>query len=266
MSNRSKGSIAAIVLGSLALVSVLGFAYYYLFANPLTSNTSGKKSIADIGRTNSLDKQKTFDEEEDNDDEENESDKPKTAPAKKGMPGSPTPKASPAVVVEDASDTESEDEDEEDGEDSNATDAKKAKEDEEARMKALKQEYDDLVRLATKLLKGEAFSRAAEKFSEAIDLASKIPSAAKDILTLYNNRSAMYERSNEFDKALGDIMVVLTMEPTHLKARTRRARIYEQQVKFIIKYIKSIFQILILYKYLTYRKNSVNVSMTISLV
>jgi hypothetical protein len=53
---------------------------------------------------------------------------------------------------------------------------------------ALKTAYDDALRLAKKLLNGNKFTKAAEKFTEAIDLAEKIPSAGKDIITLYNNR------------------------------------------------------------------------------
>jgi deoxyadenosine/deoxycytidine kinase len=41
----------------------------------------------------------------------------------------------------------------------------------------------------------------------------------------------MYEKCNELDKSLNDILVVLTMDPHHLKARIRRGRIYEAQVR-----------------------------------
>jgi hypothetical protein len=58
-------------------------------------------------------------------------------------------------------------------------------EDQEA---ALKQAYDDALRLAKKFLSGNQYTKAANKFSDAIDLAEKIPSAGKDIVTLYNNR------------------------------------------------------------------------------
>lgn len=71
-----------------------------------------------------------------------------------------------AVVLED----EGEDDDDDDGE------------------AALKTSYDDALRLAKKLLNGNKFAKAAEKFTEAIDLAEQIPSAGKDIITLYNNR------------------------------------------------------------------------------
>lgn len=41
----------------------------------------------------------------------------------------------------------------------------------------------------------------------------------------------MYEKSNKYEDSLRDIMVVLTMDPHHLKARVRRARVYEIQSK-----------------------------------
>jgi hypothetical protein len=41
----------------------------------------------------------------------------------------------------------------------------------------------------------------------------------------------MYEKCNELDLSLNDILVVLTMDPHHLKARIRRGRIYEAQVR-----------------------------------
>jgi hypothetical protein len=44
----------------------------------------------------------------------------------------------------------------------------------------------------------------------------------------------MYEKCNELDKSLNDIMVVLTMDPHHLKARIRRGRIYETQVIYLM--------------------------------
>jgi hypothetical protein len=113
----------------------------------------------------------------------------------------------------------------------------------------LKQRFDDTLRLAENFQSGNDYSNAANKFSEAIEIAERLPSAEKDIATLYNNRrfliisiiypltsppisfsSAMYERCNELDKSLSDIEVVLTMDPEHLEARIRRGRIHEAQV------------------------------------
>lgn len=96
----------------------------------------------------------------------------------------------------------------------------------------LAKRYDDSLRLAKKFLQGERYIQAAAKFTEAIDLAPRIPSASKDILTLYNNRSAMYEKQGDLDASLKDITIVLTMDFKHLKARARRARIYERQGQF----------------------------------
>jgi hypothetical protein len=41
----------------------------------------------------------------------------------------------------------------------------------------------------------------------------------------------MYEKNNDLDASLNDIMVVLTMDPHHIKARVRRSRVYEIQGK-----------------------------------
>lgn len=91
--------------------------------------------------------------------------------------------------------------------------------------------YDAANRLASKYISGQSYKKAAEKLTEAVDLAKLIPSASKDILTLYNNRSAMYEKMGEYDKSLNDINFVLEMDTFHIKARVRRARVYEAQKK-----------------------------------
>lgn len=93
-----------------------------------------------------------------------------------------------------------------------------------------KVKYDETIRLAKKLLSGNAYIRAAEKFKEAIKLAEHVPSASKDLVTLYNNSSAMYEKAGVFDEALLDINIVLHMDSQHVKARLRRARIFDAQV------------------------------------
>lgn len=113
----------------------------------------------------------------------------------------------------------------------------KAREEEEARAKAEaeehKEKYDNAISMADKFMKGQRYAQAAEKYSEAIDILPKVPSAASNILPLYNNRSAMYEKSGaEFhDKALNDIALVLQLDKTHMKARVRRARILEAKGK-----------------------------------
>jgi tetratricopeptide (TPR) repeat protein len=102
----------------------------------------------------------------------------------------------------------------------------------EETVEELTKRYDDALRLAKKYLQGEKYSTAAAKFSEAIDLASRIPSAGKDLVTLYNNRSAMFEKNNELDASLQDIMIVLALDTKHQKARARRARILERKGDF----------------------------------
>ena len=97
---------------------------------------------------------------------------------------------------------------------------------------ALKAAYDEAIRSAKKNMGSNNYVAAAEQYGRAIELAEHhLPSCAKDVLTLYNNRSAMYEKAGDLDKALRDITMVLRLDGFHLKARVRRARIYEQQGK-----------------------------------
>jgi Tfp pilus assembly protein PilF len=49
-------------------------------------------------------------------------------------------------------------------------------------------------------------------------------------MALYNNRSAMYFKEGNIDKAMQDITSILAFDPVHMKARNRRAKIYEEQV------------------------------------
>jgi tetratricopeptide (TPR) repeat protein len=96
-----------------------------------------------------------------------------------------------------------------------------------------KDKYDKAISMADKLMKGQRYLQASERYSEAIDILPHVPTAQGNILPLYNNRSAMYEKSGEeyYDKALNDIALVLQMEPTHMKARVRKARILEAKGK-----------------------------------
>lgn len=139
-------------------------------------------------------------------------------PQKKQPVSSSSVQERPAVIVEDA---DSDDDEENDVDESSHVDVE---------LEALKSQYEDANRLASKLIAGQKYEKAVEKLSEALELAPRVPNASKDIMTLYNNRSAMYEKLNLFDKSLSDITVILTMDPFHLKARVRRARVYEAQV------------------------------------
>ena len=200
MSNKSP---TALILG-LGVTVALSFMLYSFFfkKTPQVNNSPPKDHI--ITETDVI-----VDEDEEEDDKEDENNVNKNDEVVKEEDSNDN-----KVVVDDESDNEEDDED-----------------DEELRI-ALKTSYDDSLRIAKKLLQGEKFYKAAEKFSEAIRLAEQLGnSASGDIVTLYNNRSAMYEKCGELELSLTDIGLVLAMEPLHLKARIRRARIYEVQNK-----------------------------------
>lgn len=138
--------------------------------------------------------------------------------ASKSVPASAPKKVVESdVIVEDAEDDDEEEEEEVEG-------------GWDAELEELKTKYEDANRLSSKYIQGQKYEKAIEKLTEAIELAPKVPSGGKDIMTLYNNRSAMYEKLNTFDKSLADISVILAMEPLHIKARVRKARIHEAQV------------------------------------
>ena len=56
--------------------------------------------------------------------------------------------------------------------------------------------------------------------------------SSKDIISLYNNRSAMYLKEGNVALAMQDITVLLTLDPKHIKGRVRRAKLLEEQVRF----------------------------------
>eukprot|EP00578_Thalassiosira_sp_NH16_P014589 CAMPEP_0181121358 /NCGR_PEP_ID=MMETSP1071-20121207/24697_1 /TAXON_ID=35127 /ORGANISM="Thalassiosira sp., Strain NH16" /LENGTH=687 /DNA_ID=CAMNT_0023206175 /DNA_START=56 /DNA_END=2119 /DNA_ORIENTATION=- len=115
--------------------------------------------------------------------------------------------------------------------------------------KALHRRIEEIDRAGKALFKEKKFMEAAETFTEALDLIEqKRPSTAikssaasdgestkssssltRQIITLTNNRSAMYEKASFPDLALSDCDAVLDLDPGHSKARTRRLRILESQ-------------------------------------
>lgn len=146
------------------------------------------------------------------------------APGSSG--GAPSSGASAATAATDASST-----------------AKAAPEDDE---KALHRRIEEIDRAGKALFKEKKFMEAAEAFTEALDLIEKRRSGKKSsseggvgggeskslsrqIVTLTNNRSAMYEKASFPDLALSDCDAVLALDPSHAKARTRRLRILESQ-------------------------------------
>ena len=71
---------------------------------------------------------------------------------------------------------------------------------------------------------------AAQAFTAAIQLIPSSETSAnllRQQITLYNNRSAMYEKAAIYELALDDCDVILTHEPSHQKARLRKLRILE---------------------------------------
>jgi tetratricopeptide (TPR) repeat protein len=121
------------------------------------------------------------------------------------------------IIVEDVEDDDDDDDDDDEEEEVESEEVDEAKANEEK--EALRLKYDNANRIAMKYISGQAYEKAIEKLTEALELACIIPNANKDILTLYNNRSAMYEKNNNYDKALTDISVILAIEFNHLKAR-----------------------------------------------
>ncbi|KAL7464643.1 hypothetical protein ACHAXS_004980 [Conticribra weissflogii] len=114
---------------------------------------------------------------------------------------------------------------------------------EESDDKALHRRIEEIDRKGKALFKDKKFLQAAEVFTEALTLIeqSRKPSSAspssektqssltRQVITLTNNRSAMYEKASLPDLALADCDIVLSLDPSHTKARTRRLRILESQ-------------------------------------
>jgi tetratricopeptide (TPR) repeat protein len=98
-----------------------------------------------------------------------------------------------------------------------------------AAREALKQEFSDVTRKGTKLMKANAFDRAATQFGRAIEIAEELDMPQSSLETLYNNRAAMFEKAGMLDASLEDCTVVLAMNAAHIKVRKRRARIYQAQ-------------------------------------
>lgn len=114
----------------------------------------------------------------------------KTVPLLEDKPNEPVSTPAQVVVadVEEESDEEEEEEEEEDAE-------SKERSLDKQRAAELKEQYDNAVRIAHKFIKAEEHVKAAEKLSEAIKLASQVSSvSSKDLIALYNNRSAMNEK------------------------------------------------------------------------
>jgi len=110
--------------------------------------------------------------------------------------------------------------------------------------KQLHRRIEEIDRAGKALFKNKQYMEAAETFTEALDLIESRKAAddksskedggqksslTRQIITLTNNRSAMYEKAAYPDLALSDCDAVLDLDPAHVKARTRRLRILESQ-------------------------------------
>ena len=99
--------------------------------------------------------------------------------------------------------------------------------DPEAELKLL---YESALTEALEKMDKNDYNGAADKWTECIELSSQISTyKLRDKITLYNNRSGMYQRTGRDDLSLADIDFVLELSPLHLKSRARRAKIYERQ-------------------------------------
>lgn len=74
---------------------------------------------------------------------------------------------------------------------------------------------------------------AASCFTQALDLLGSSPNntthESRQVITLTNNRSAMYEKAGMGELAIEDCDKILQMDVTHQKARLRKLRVLESQ-------------------------------------
>lgn len=198
---RSKGSIAAWIVGGITLMSLAVYLFSSWFSSPgvprIEFKSPSKQKVDPVEEVEDLEEE---DEEEDEEDE--------------------------GADVEDV-----EEEDEEDAAEQAApTSAVRSEEaNKEDQMKVFKAQYDAASKECSALIASQKFAEAVDKLSELIGLAGKVQRGQAEIVTLYNNRSAMFEKIQEYEKALSDIRVMLLMQSDHVRARARRARIYEAQ-------------------------------------
>lgn len=94
----------------------------------------------------------------------------------------------------------------------------------------LLKQYYCVVHLGEKLYSEghRKLTEAIEKQTEAIRLARLIPLVQGDLIPLYDNRSAMYEKLGLFKNSMQDINMVLERNPEYSSARQRRVRILER--------------------------------------
>ncbi|KAL3801459.1 hypothetical protein ACHAWO_002171 [Cyclotella atomus] len=108
--------------------------------------------------------------------------------------------------------------------------------------KNLHRQIEEIDREGKALYKDKRYTEAASCFTKALDLidasaasnsnSNSSNSLTRQIITLTNNRSAMYEKASLPDLALSDCEVVLSHDPSHIKARSRKLRILESLQRY----------------------------------
>lgn len=164
MSSNNQGLIRNIIYGA----TILGFGaiMYYLFFKPskLTIKGPAGPAAPKTGKT--------------------------AASAAAAQSTAPVKSAAKHVVEDVESDEEDEEEDEDTVSEPTAVQA--------AVEADLREQYDAAVRMAQKLIKCEDHHKALAKLTEALSLAAALPSIpSKELIALYNNRSAMMEKTGK---------------------------------------------------------------------
>mmetsp|Transcript_20958 Transcript_20958/g.25950 ORF Transcript_20958/g.25950 Transcript_20958/m.25950 type:complete len:628 (-) Transcript_20958:188-2071(-) len=90
-------------------------------------------------------------------------------------------------------------------------------------------QVEEIDKRGKQLYKAKDYLPAAACFTEALDLLSSLTpeQSHRQVVTITNNRSAMYEKAGIADLALDDCERILEMDKGHLKARLRRLRVLE---------------------------------------
>jgi len=106
---------------------------------------------------------------------------------------------------------------------------------------ALLVQIEEIDKRGKKLFKSKSYMDAAIVFTEALTLidtnmnlqdSESTGSLDRQVVTLTNNRSAMYEKADMADLALHDCDTILELDLSHTKARVRKLRILESQSRY----------------------------------
>jgi len=147
----------------------------------------------------------------------------------KALPdSSTTTKVEDTQNIEDV--TEEEDQDQ-------VTEIKKETEDEEVDKDSINKQIEEYDTQARGLFKEKKHIEAAAVFTKAIELIDNISNNnqkqfQRQLLSLKNNRAAMYEKAGMLELALEDCEGILSLDVGHSKARTRKLRILESEKRY----------------------------------